>query len=44
MRWLGRWLPGPLKTEGETPIARLLDAVESCGWYAVGGALFISAL
>lgn len=44
LRWLGHWLPGPLKTEGDTPIARLLDAVEGCGWKAVGGALVISLL
>lgn len=44
LRWLGHWLPGPLKTEGDTPIARLLDAVAGCGWQAVGGALFISLL
>lgn len=44
LRWLGHWLPGPLKTEGDTPIARLLDAVEGCGWRAVGGALIISVL
>jgi glycosyltransferase 2 family protein len=44
LRWLGHWLPGPLKTEGDTPIARLLDAVEGCGWRAVGGALIISLL
>lgn len=44
LRWLGHWLPGPLKTEGDTPIARLLDAVEGCGWQAVGGALIISLL
>ena len=42
LRWLGHWLPGPLKTEGNTPIARLLDAVEGCGWRAVGGALLVS--
>ncbi len=42
LHWLGHWLPGPLKTEGDTPIARLLDAVEGCGWRAVGGALLIS--
>jgi uncharacterized membrane protein YbhN (UPF0104 family) len=44
LRRLGRWLPGPLKTEGDTPIARLLDAVAGCGWRAVGGALLISLL
>lgn len=44
LRWLGHWLPGPLKTEGDTPIARLLDAVEGCGWRAVGGALAISLI
>jgi hypothetical protein len=42
LRWLGHWLPGPLNTEGDTPIARLLDAVEGCGWRAVAGALLIS--
>ena len=44
LRWLGHWLPGPLKTEGNTPIARLLDAVEGCGWRAVVGALIISLI
>ncbi|MFO7679942.1 MAG: lysylphosphatidylglycerol synthase transmembrane domain-containing protein [Chloroflexota bacterium] len=44
LHWLGHWLPGPLKTEGNTPIARLLAAVEGCGWRAVGSALFISLL
>lgn len=44
LRWLGHWLPGPLKTEGNTPIARLLDAVEGCGWRAVSSALLISLI
>ncbi len=42
LRRLGHWLPGPLKTEGDTPMVRLLEAVAGCGWRAAGQALAIS--
>lgn len=44
LRRLGGWLPGPLSPVGAGPVAKLLQAVESCGWRAVGGALLISLL
>jgi glycosyltransferase 2 family protein len=44
LRRLGRWLPAFLSPAGEGPVARLLQAVEACGWRAVGGALAVSAL
>ncbi len=42
LRRLGSWLPGPLSPVGDGPIARLLQAVEGCGWQAVGKALGVS--
>lgn len=44
LRRAGGWLPGPLSPRGDTPVARLLTAVQSCGWRAVGGALVVSVL
>lgn len=44
LRRLGGWLPKPLSPVGDGPVARLLQAVESCGWRAVGGALAVSTL
>lgn len=44
IRALGGWLPGPLKPVGDTPVARLLQAVQACGWPAIGGALAASVL
>mgnify|MGYP001274496060 CR=1 FL=1 len=44
LRRLGGWLPEPLSPVGSGPIARLLQAVEGCGWRAVGGALAVSLL
>ncbi len=44
LRRLGGWLPGPLSSVGSGPIAKLLQAVEGCGWRAVGGALAVSLL
>ncbi|MBK8987642.1 MAG: flippase-like domain-containing protein [Chloroflexi bacterium] len=44
LRRLGGWLPGPLSPVGDGPIASLLQAVEGCGWRAVGRALLVSLL
>jgi uncharacterized protein (TIRG00374 family) len=44
IRRFGRWLPGPLSPLGDTPIARLLQAVQGCGWRAIGGSLLVSIL
>lgn len=42
-RW-GRWLPGPLSiTSPDKPLAKLLQAVQGCGWPAIFKALGISA-
>ncbi len=42
-RW-GSWLPGPLAPNGDTPVARLLNAVQGCGWRAMAGASAVSLL
>lgn len=39
---MGGWLPGPLSPLGDTPVARLLRAVQSCGWRAVAQAMGVS--
>jgi glycosyltransferase 2 family protein len=44
LRRLGGWLPRLLSPVGDGPVARLLQAVEGCGWRAVGGALLVSTL
>lgn len=44
LRWLGGWLPQSVSPVGDGPVVRLLQAVESCGWRAVGGALLVSTL
>jgi uncharacterized membrane protein YbhN (UPF0104 family) len=44
IRRFGRWLPAKLSPVGDGPIARLLEAVQGCGWRAIGGALVISML
>ena len=44
LRRLGRRLPGPLSLTGEGALARAFDAVNACGWRAVGAALFISLI
>jgi len=44
IRRLGGWLPQLLSPVGNGPVAKLLQAVEGCGWRAVGGALAISLL
>lgn len=42
LRRLGGRLPGPLSPTGDAPIARLLRAVQGCGWRAIWGALAVS--
>jgi uncharacterized membrane protein YbhN (UPF0104 family) len=44
IRRFGRWLPAKLSPVGDGPIAKLLEAVQGCGWRAIGGALVISIL
>lgn len=41
---LGQRLPGKLSTVGDGPLARLLRAIQACGWRAVWGALAVSVL
>lgn len=42
IRRFGRWLPGPLSPIGDTAVARLMQAVQGCGWKAIGQALAVS--
>lgn len=44
LRRLARWLPRPLSPVGEGATARLLAAVQGCGWRAIAGALGISVV
>lgn len=44
IRRFGSWLPGPLSPVGDGPVARLLKAVQGCGWPAIRGALAVSVL
>jgi glycosyltransferase 2 family protein len=44
IRRLGGGLPGPLNPNGDTPIAKFLQAVQGCGWRAIGGALLVSVV
>ena len=45
IRRFAGWLPGPLSlTDEKRPLARLLNAVQGCGWQAIGGALAVSIL
>ncbi len=44
LRRFGGWLPGPLSSTGNGPVAKLLQAVQGCGWQAVGKALSVSFL
>lgn len=41
---LGSWLPGPLSPRGSGLIAKVLKAVQACGWRSVLGALVVSTL
>ncbi len=40
----GGWLPGPLSPKGNGLLAKVLKAVQACGWRAVLGALGVSTL
>ena len=40
----GRWLPGKLSPVGDGPLAKLLKAIQACGWRAVWGAMGVSVL
>ena len=42
IRRFGRRLPGPLSPTGDTAVARLLQAVQGCGWKAIWQALAVS--
>ncbi|HET6446499.1 MAG TPA: lysylphosphatidylglycerol synthase transmembrane domain-containing protein [candidate division Zixibacteria bacterium] len=44
IRRFGRWLPGKLSPTGDGPVARVLEAVQGCGWRAIAGALGVSAI
>lgn len=44
IRRFGRWLPGPLSPVGDSFMARLLLAVQGCGWQAVLSACGVSIL
>ena len=44
IRRFGRWLPGPLSPIGTGPVAKVLQAVQGCGWPAVIQALGVSVL
>ncbi|MCA9933838.1 MAG: flippase-like domain-containing protein [Anaerolineales bacterium] len=40
----GGWLPGPLSPKGTGLVAKVLKAVQACGWRSVLGALGVSTL
>lgn len=42
LRRYGRWLPGKLSTEGDGFVAQVAQAVDECGWHAIGGAMLVS--
>ncbi len=44
LRRFGQWLPAPLSPVGDGPVARLLKAVQGCGWPAVWAALGVSTI
>ncbi len=44
IRRFGARLPGPLSPVGNGPVAKVMQAVQGCGWKAIGGALIISTL
>lgn len=43
LRRFAFWMPGKLSPVGDGPVAKVLEAVQGCGWPAVGKALLISA-
>jgi glycosyltransferase 2 family protein len=44
IRRFGRWLPGPLSPVDNGPVAKVLQAVQGCGWPAVLRALGVSVV
>ena len=42
IRRFGGWLPAKLSPGGEGPVAKLLDAVQGCGWKAIASAFGVS--
>ncbi len=45
IRRFGGWLPNKLSvTDPQRPLAKLLNAVQGCGWHAVGRAFLVSAV
>ena len=44
IRRFGSWLPGKLSPVGDGPIAKLLAAVQGCGWSAIFRAMFVSLI
>jgi uncharacterized protein (TIRG00374 family) len=44
IRRFGSWLPGMLSPVGDGPVARVLQAVQGCGWKAIAGALGVSTI
>ncbi len=44
IRRFGGWLPGKLSPVGDGPVARVMQAVQGCGWRAIAGALAVSTV
>ena len=44
IRRFGAWLPGPLSPIGDGPVAKVMQAVQGCGWRAIAGAVAVSAI
>ncbi len=44
LRRFGGWLPAVISPTGNGPIAKFLDAVQGCGWRAIGGAFGVSII
>jgi hypothetical protein len=44
LRRFGGWLPSAISPTGEGPMAKFLDAVQGCGWRAIGGAFVVSLI
>jgi hypothetical protein len=44
IRRFGARLPGKLSPVGDGPVARVLQAVQGCGWKAIAGALGVSTI
>lgn len=44
IRRFGAWLPGKLSPVGDGPVAKVMQAVQGCGWRAIAGALGVSTI